>query len=230
MKIEIGKRTQRRLVSLGVVAAILAVASVAAAQEDEVARPLHQGRFMLQADGDYSFTPASISHVGVGVAAGYYFTDALAIGVSGRYWISGSLPTPSPSLGPLQQKWFNTDLDLSYVLFSTARGEIVRPSVPFDLYLASGVGVIATRPVPEVDPKRDFDPKVRVDTHVAVGTRFFVTPSIALSAEVRDLIYSDQTESQTTGPAAVALGNYGPTRLVNDLQVGVGVSVWLPVL
>jgi hypothetical protein len=193
---------------------------------------LHAHRLQLEADSSMSVSPAPFFHTGVGGDLAYFVAERFAIGAVGRYWMPlGTAPT-RPSYGPaIAEKTWSVDGAFTYVPFSTGRDDIP-PRFPFDVTTTIAVGAISARPVSVVDPaRRSFSDAVKVEVAPAIGARVFFTPAIALGVEVRDAIYAEDTERRTlSGHPSRPASWDGPTDVVNDVQVSLGLSLWLPTL
>jgi outer membrane beta-barrel protein len=104
----------------------------------------------------------------------------------------------------------------------------------YDAYIVGGVGAISARPIAVVDPdNRSFkwgDPKV--DFNAGIGLRVFFNRWFAFDLEVRDYIFFDKLENtavfQTPAQSSDPKNWYGETKLTNNVQAQIGVSIFLP--
>ena len=103
------------------------------------------------------------------------------------------------------------------------------------MYVVGGVGAISTRPIAVVDPdNRTFElDKPKVAFNAGIGLRIFFNRWFAGVLEVRDYIFFDKLEN-----TAVADGDKPAldqatwlaqeTKLTNNVQAQLGVSIFLP--
>lgn len=204
---------------------------------------LRSGRFELSPSFATTVNDPYMSHPAIALAANYWWTNVLAIGVS-FMWYQGL--SQESDLGfqvrrfsraniPISEFQLGTYLNFTYVpiygKFSFFRENIFQ----YDAYVIGGVGAMRTRPLPVVDPSiRQFDYDWRLAMNVGLGLRIFLTRWLALYGEVHDYIYLEQYEN--TDPSAL-LGDarYNPNNwladsstLTHNVAVHLGVSFFIP--
>jgi hypothetical protein len=190
---------------------VILIAEGARAQEDDRAmrqEVLALHRLELRPFGGWDAAPNSATGAFVGADVAVRLNRFFALGGDFAWYAPfDRSPGPQPSY-PLNETLGSGDLD-AYIVPWPARAR----SGAFEPYLVGGLGVIATRPIAVVDPRdRSFDANTLVDLTLGVGVRLFVDPRVAISLEVRDLMYFDKLENGrvATGPA-VAPGQPGYT-------------------
>ena len=104
-------------------------------------------------------------------------------------------------------------------------------------YVVGGVGAMSVRPIPVIDPdNRNFEYQTKLAFNAGLGLRIFFNRWFAAVAEVRDYIFNDKLESlavaKVPGPCANCAGNpntwYGSTSLTNNVQLSIGVAMFIP--
>jgi len=113
----------------------------------------------------------------------------------------------------------------------------------YDAYVVGGVGAIATRPIPVIDPdNRNFEYQTKIAFNAGIGLRVFLNRWFGVTLEMRDYIFPDKLEALAINPADPSNpdywyddGNHGGTsyakakaRLTNAVQAQLGVSFFLP--
>ncbi len=145
-----------------------------------------------------------------GGALRYYLTDKLGVGLAGRVYTNAAQGNASD--GSQHEAEWSLDGDVIYAPFGTMHIPFVR-----DLYVDSGVGVIAARPV-AADASRTYSYGTEVDFVAGAGVRTFVWPWLALDLEVRDTLYNTTVDSAPNGS----------TALVQDIALELGASLFFP--
>jgi outer membrane beta-barrel protein len=103
----------------------------------------------------------------------------------------------------------------------------------YDAFVVGGVGALSTRPIPVVDPdNRNFKFEPKLAFNAGLGLRVFFTRWFAAVAEIRDYIFNDQLENLTLANTDAARQDpstwKGETRLTNNVQLQLGVSIFIP--
>ncbi len=202
---------------------------------------LRYHRIELSPYWSFSLNDQFVSHPGPGLAANYYISNVLAIGVNGTYY--GGLNVDSDfnfqnrraaRIGvPINEYLLTGNLNFTYVPVYgkfAGFGEFI---FQYDAYLTGGLGALFSRPIPVIDPdNRAFKYKPFLDFNVGVGLRIFITRWLAVNLEVRDYIYNEHLENLTVAPTQQQQQDegtwYGEHRITNDIQAQLGVSIFLP--
>ncbi len=202
---------------------------------------LRYHRIELSPYWSFSLNDQFVSHPGPGLAANYYISNVLAIGLNGTYY--GGLNVDSDfnfqnrraaRIGvPINEYLLNGNLNFTYVPVYgkfAGFGEFI---FQYDAYIVGGVGALFSRPIPVIDPdNRAFKYKPLLDFGVGVGLRIFITRWLAVNLEVRDYIYNEHLENLTVATTQQQQQDegtwYGEHRITNDIQAQLGVSIFLP--
>lgn len=179
-----------------------------------------------------------VSHPGPVVALNYYVTNVLAVGVSGGYYFNNdskfnfTTRRAARVAVPLTEYQWQAALNFTYVPMYGKFAGFSDFIFHYDAYLVGGVGAISTRPIAVVDPdNRAFGwDKPKLDFNVGLGLRIFFNRWFAGTLEVRDYIFFDKLENTKIEPGAESDKStwYGETKLTNNVQAQVGVSIFLP--
>ena len=194
-----------------------------------------------------------VGHDGPGLAANYYITQVLAAGLNFD-WYDG-LNTQSDFnfqnrraariAVPLNIYQLAGDLNFTYVPMYGKFAGFGDFIFNYDAFLVGGVGLIRTEPLAVIDPEnRKFTWNNLVNFDVGIGVRIFFTRWLAAVLEVRDIMFFDKIEALTvaTGSTAIPANSpqynqnplnpatwYDPnTHFTNDVQLQVGISLFLP--
>jgi len=114
----------------------------------------------------------------------------------------------------------------------------------WDIYIIAGIGLMRTRPIPDIDPEvRTFDWGNRIMFNAGVGVRVFANRWLGIVGEVRNYIYPEQLENRVIPvvdqPVATggtpSMGSRqdprtwtGDTVLTDNVMVQVGLTIFLP--
>jgi outer membrane beta-barrel protein len=182
-----------------------------------------------------------VSHDAPGLALNYYITQVLAVGVNGN-WYDGLNADQDFNFQnrreahvavPLNNYQMSADLNFTYVPMYGKFAGFGDFIFHYDAYIEGGVGVIRTKPIPIIDPDNRSFPNwnTLVNFDVGIGFRIFFNRWLAAIIEVRDLIYSEKIEAlniSPTQPTNPATWYDNQTHLTNDVQLQVGLSLFLP--
>lgn len=214
-------------------------ADVAAVQQVYV---LHKGRFELNPYWSFTANDQFVSHNAPGLAANYYVSNVIAVGVNGNFYAPFNGDSEfnfqnrrATRLGvPLQEYQWNANLNLSYVPFYGKFAGFGKFIFHYDAYLIGGVGMISTRPIPVVDTdNRKFDWEGKIAFNAGIGLRVFFNRWFAMNLELRDYIFNDKLENVKV--ATTAAGQQDKSTwyadsgsLTNNVAAQLGVSIFLP--
>lgn len=207
---------------------------------------LRNHRFELNPYWMFSLNDQFVSHPGPGLGANYYITNVLAVGVNGMWY--GGLNVDSDFnfqnrratrvAVPLNEYLWGANLNFTYVPMYGKFAGFGDFIFHYDAYVVGGVGALATRPIAVIDPdNRKFEYKPKIDFNVGLGVRIFLNRWFGVTLEVRDYIYNEQLEalsvaqSGAKGCTKCAQDSetwFGENRLTNNVQMQLGVSVFLP--
>jgi outer membrane beta-barrel protein len=225
-------------------------AEVYAVQQQYV---LKGGRFEIQPFFAFTLNDQFVSHDAPGLALNYYLTQVLAVGVVGN-WYDGLNSASDFNFQnrraahiavPLNDYQLSGDLNFTYVPMYGKFAGFGDFIFNYDGYIDGGVGLIRTKPIPVIDPdNRLFSWNNLINFDVGIGLRIFFNRWLAATLEVRDIMYFEKIESTTvaTGPdvpvGAAGYSKNSPTNpatwydtnthFTNDIQMQVGLSVFLP--
>lgn len=191
----------------------------------------------------YGFTlnDQFVSHNAPGLGLNYWITNVLAVGVNGNY----HAPFNTDSAFNFQtRRATRVNVPLSEYQWSAALNFTYSPIMgkfagfgdfifQYDAYVVGGVGLLASRPIPVIDPdNRLFESKSHLAFNAGLGIHIFFNRWFAANLEVRDYIFNDQLESIEIAKGEAAAD---PTtwledkgRLTNGVQAQLGLSVFLP--
>jgi outer membrane beta-barrel protein len=201
---------------------------------------LRYHRFEIQPAWTVTLNDQFVSHPGPALALNYYITNVLAIGIGGGYYFNSDSKFNAETRRaarvavPLTEYQWQAALNFTYVPMYGKFAGFSDFIFHYDAYIVGGVGAISARPIAVVDPdNRSFkwgDPKV--DFNAGIGLRVFFNRWFAFDLEVRDYIFFDKLESTTVYQNATQAADpknwYGETKLTNNVQAQIGVSIFLP--
>ncbi|HKQ70652.1 MAG TPA: outer membrane beta-barrel domain-containing protein, partial [Polyangiaceae bacterium] len=198
---------------------------------------LRYHRFELQPSWAFTMNDQFVSHPGPTLAINFYVTNVLAIGVGGGYYFNSDSKFNAETRRaarvavPLTEYQWQAALNFTYVPMYGKFAGFGDFIFHYDAYVVGGVGAIAARPIAVVDPdNRSFkwgDPKV--DFNVGIGLRVFFNRWFAATLEVRDYIFFDKLENTVVAANPTDEKTwYGDTKLTNNVQAQLGVSIFLP--
>jgi hypothetical protein len=170
-----------------------------------------------------------------GADVSYRLGSHWAVGLDGALYAQAS-PGPAPSY-PLNESAWSANFDVAYLPWAprpemrALEGYVMLPAP----------GIVATRPVAVVDPaNRHFDLNYLVEFSGGIGARMYLGNSVALTLELRDMIYKDRRESAlvASGPPTLSPADpnnpknpatwYAPTTaFTNCVELRLGVSFFL---
>lgn len=197
----------------------------------------------LEVNPHWNFTlnDQFVSHPGFGIALNYYITNVLAIGINGNYYQPFNVDSEfnaqvrrAARVGvPLTEYNWGAALNMTYV---PAYGKFAGFGdfiFHYDAYVVGGVGALTTRPIPVIDPdNRNFEWKTKLAFNAGLGLRIFFNRWFAAVIEVRDYIYNEELENTVIAPTLAEQQDegtwYGDSKLTNNVQAQVGVSIFIP--
>jgi outer membrane beta-barrel protein len=200
---------------------------------------LRYHRLEINPSWNFTLNDQFVGHPGPVLALNFYITNVLAVGVNGGYYFNSdssfnAITRRAARVAvPLTEYKWQAALNFTYVPMYGKFAGFGDFIFHYDGYVVGGVGAISTRPIPVVDPnERAFhwgSPKVAFNA--GIGLRIFFNRWFAATLEVRDYIFFDKLENHLPVPPAQAKDQktwYGDSKLTNDVQAQVGVSIFLP--
>lgn len=202
---------------------------------------LRARRFEINPYWSFTLNDQFVSHPAPGIALNYYITNVLAIGANFNYYapfnndskFNADLRRAARVSVPLTEYDWGAALNFTYV---PAMGKFAGFGdfiFHYDAYVVGGVGALSTRPIPVIDPdNRNFSYKPKIAFNAGIGLRIFFNRWFAGVLEVRDYIFNDKLENLAI-PATIKEQQdqnnwYGDSKLTNNVQAQVGISIFLP--
>jgi len=203
-------------------------------------------RFELQPYWSLTLNDQFVSHPAPGAALNYYITNVLAIGANFNFYrpfnvdskFNAQVRRAARVSVPLTEYDWGAGLNFTYVPAYGKFAGFQDFIFHYDAYVVGGVGALSTRPIAVIDPdNRNFDYKPKIDFNVGLGVRIFLNRWFGVTLEVRDYIYNEQLEALTVAPSGAngctkcaqdADTWFGENRLTNNVQMQLGVSIFLP--
>jgi outer membrane beta-barrel protein len=202
---------------------------------------LRRGRFEINPYWSVSLNDQFVTHPGPGLAANYYLTNVLAVGVNGTYYqpfnsdadFNFQNRRATRLAVPLTEYLGGYAVNFTYVPMYGKFAGFSNFIFHYDGYLVGGVGGLFTRPIAVIDPdNRKFDYEHRIAFNVGFGLRIFLNRWFSVIGELRDYIYIEQLENTQVAPTQKQQQDkntwFGDKPLTNNVQAQVGISVFLP--
>jgi outer membrane beta-barrel protein len=207
-------------------------------------------RIEIQPYFEFTLNDQFVSHDGPGLALNYYITQVLAVGLNGNFYQGLNQDSDfnfqnrrSARIAvPLNEYQVAGNLNFTYVPMYGKFAGFGDFIFNYDSFIEGGPGLIRTRPIPIIDPdNRKFDWNNLINFDVGIGLRIFFSRWLAAVLEVRDIIYFDKIEALKIAPGSTSLpltslqNPLNPntwydsdTHFTNDVQLQVGLSIFLP--
>lgn len=205
---------------------------------------LRLNRLELSPSGAFTMNDPYVSHPAFSLALNYWFTNVLAVGVSGLWYQWSDTLNESDlnffvrrntRLGiPITQWQMGAYLNFTYVPFYGKFSVFRKFIFQWDAYIVGGVGLMRTRPVPVIDPEfRSFDFQNRVAFNLGIGLRIFVTRYLGITLEFRDYAYLERFENLEVSPDPTLRNDeatwFAPsTTFVNNITTQIGFTLFFP--
>jgi opacity protein-like surface antigen len=193
---------------------------------------LHRHRLAFSAQGIFGEQILQPSHVlGVGVTARYFFSERWGLKLDADFL--RSVDVPQARADQLAGKGV---IDAEF-LIARASGAFAEDGFDFrsrfDLYVDAGIGAVWSRPISITDPEfRMFSYRPDLAFDVGVGTRMYLTPSVALTFGVAFTTYNAQQENTdrpvTDAERADQTTWFGASAIQDDLTASLGIEFLLP--
>ncbi len=202
---------------------------------------LRLNRIELMPSVSFTLNDPFVSHTGVGLALNYWWTNVLAVGLSGT-WYEGLESRSdlnfqvqrSTRLGvPVNEYQFGAHLNFTYVPIYGKFSMFNEFIFQYDIYAVGGVGLMRTRPFPTIDRDvRKFDFDIRVAFNLGIGLRVFVTRWFAIFGEIRNYMYLEQVENLDIQLGATredaSTWTQSSPQFVNAVTAHLGLTFFLP--
>jgi len=199
---------------------------------------LRRQRFEIQPAWAFTLNDQFVSHPGPVLAVNYYITNVLAVGLSGGYYFNNDLSfnaqvrRAARVAVPLTEYQWQAAANVTYVPVYGKFAGFSDFIFHYDAYVVGGVGALSNRPIAVIDPtNRSFDWKPKLAFNAGIGLRIFFNRWFAAVLEVRDYIFNDELEATTIAAGSAKTDEstwYGESKLTNNIQAQVGVSIFLP--
>jgi len=206
---------------------------------------LRAGRFELMPAIGTSLNDPFVTHTALAVAANYYVTNVLAVGVN-FYWFQ--FPRPFGNIDtetnfqvarsfrlviPVNQYQLSANVTMSYVPLYGKFALFNEWILHWDAFLTGGVGVIRTRPVAVVDPEhrvfRDF--QTLIDFNFGIGLRAFISKFLGVFMELHTYTFLEKTENldiNRVDPSDEQFWFDSRPHLTWNVMIQAGVMIFLP--
>lgn len=200
---------------------------------------LRYHRIETQLSWAFTLNDQFVAHPGPTLAANYYITNVLAIGVNGGYHFNSDQPFNATTRRaarvavPLTEYQWDAALNFTYVPMYGKFAGFGDFIFHYDAYVVGGLGAVSTRPIAVVDPdNRTFKYEPKLAFNAGIGVRVFFNRWLAAVLEVRDYIFPDKLESLSIDPNPAKRSDegtwYGDSKITNNVQAQVGIAVFLP--
>jgi outer membrane beta-barrel protein len=199
---------------------------------------LKRFRFEFQPYWGVTLNDQFVDHPAPGLGINFYITEVLAVGVNGNYYepfnvdkeFNFQVRRAARVSVPLTEYQWGAGLNFTYM---PALGKFAGFGdfiFQYEAYIVGGVGAISTRPIPVIDPdNRNFTFEPKIAFNAGLGLKIFFNRWFAVVTEVRDYIFNDQLENLTIAPDPQDESQWlDETRLTNNVQLQVGLSVFVP--
>jgi outer membrane beta-barrel protein len=184
-----------------------------------------------------------VSHQSASLAANYYITEVLAVGVNFLWYgrlnqqedLNFQITRSFRVLIPINEYLLGWNLNFSYTplygKFSVFRKFIFN----WDMWITGGIGMIWTRPIPVIDVEyRTFDYEWRFVGNLGLGLRIFLTRYLAIATEIRNYMYMEKLENTdppmewTETERADKDSWIGASKFTNNVMWHFGVCIYFP--
>jgi outer membrane beta-barrel protein len=202
---------------------------------------LRRGRVELMPYFSVSLNDQFVTHTGPGLGVNYYLTNVLAVGLNGTFHqpFNGDSDFNFQNRRathlsvPLNEYQGVASVNFTYVPMYGKFSGFSQFIFHYDGYIVGGVGALRSRPIAVIDPdNRKFDWDTNVAFSLGLGLRIFLNRWFAVTAEIRDYVYSEHLENiQVQGTPAEQQDKknwYGDSQLTNNVQAQLGISIFLP--
>lgn len=198
-------------------------------------------RFELQPFWGITLNDQFVQHPGPGLAANFYITEVMAVGINGQYFepfnsesaFNAQVRRAARVGVPLTEYQWAAAANFSYMPASGKFAGFGNFIFHYDMYVVGGIGALSTRPIAVIDPDyRNFSYQPQIAFNVGAGLKIFFNRWFAAVLEVRDYIFIDQLESLQVAATPAERADpdtwLGDTSLTNNVQAQLGVSVFIP--
>ncbi len=216
---------------------------------------LRNHRFEINPSANFSLNDPYVQHTGFGLSLNYWISNVLAVGLTGVFFqglnttsdVNYFVGRSAELVVPINEYQLAAAVNFSYVPLYGKFSMFNRFIFHWDMYLTAGVGIMRTRPIAAVDPEvRSFDWNTRILFDAGIGFRVFVSPSVAITTELRNFIYPELLENTSTNLPETGMGANGQltttcarcrrnpanwtseSALTDNVMLSVGLTVFLP--
>ena len=202
-------------------------------------------RFEMAPNVAFNVNDPYQGHLGMGVAANYWFTNVLAIGANFLWYDFLNINNQESDLSiavrnstrlaiPYNRWQTGAWLNFTYVPVYGKFSMFNKFIFQWDAYLVGGVGFMRTQPVPVIDSSiRSFDWQTRLAFDVGLGVRIFLSRWLAFYFEFRDYIWVDKYENvrvEPTREGRLDRDNWyqSGSSVVQNVSIGLGLTFFIP--
>ncbi|MCP4196077.1 MAG: outer membrane beta-barrel domain-containing protein [Proteobacteria bacterium] len=201
---------------------------------------LKAGRVDLQPSFGVSLNDPYVQHMSFSVAASYYLTEILAVGVSFNFYggmnaisdLNFQTSRATHQIVPINEYLWGGQVNFSYIPMYGKFALFKKWILHWDVWLIGGGGFIFTKPFPQIDPDyRDFDYTMKFCFNVGIGGRLFLSKFLAVYIELRDYIFPEQLESRIIDSDDRSNRDAwidDDLKLTNNVVLNFGVSLFIP--
>jgi outer membrane beta-barrel protein len=203
---------------------------------------LRARRVDLQPSFGVSMNDPYMQHQSISLAAAYYITEVLGVGLSFNWYrflenqtdLNFSVSRATHQTVPINEYFWGGQINFTYVplygKFALAKEWILH----WDVWILGGGGFIFTRPVAVIDPEyRSFEYNMKFCFNIGIGGRLYLTRFAAIYVELRDYIFPEELENLETFSTPDERSDKGRWvddnyKLTNNVMLHIGVSLFLP--
>jgi outer membrane beta-barrel protein len=202
---------------------------------------LRAGRVDLQPSFGISLNDPYVQHMSFSVAASYYLTEILAIGLSFNVYggmnaitdLNYQTSRATHQIVPINEYLWGGQVNFSYIPMYGKFAFFKEWILHWDVWLIGGGGFIFTRPIPQIDPEyREFDYTMKFSFNVGIGGRLYLSKWLAVYVELRDYIFPEELEGQWVNDPSERPNKDtwidDDLKLTNNVMLNFGVSLFIP--
>jgi outer membrane beta-barrel protein len=195
----------------------------------------------LQPSFGISLNDPYVQHMSFSVAASYYLTEILAIGLSFNVYggmnaitdLNYQTSRATHQIVPINEYLWGGQVNFSYIPMYGKFAFFKEWILHWDVWLIGGGGFIFTRPIPQIDPEyREFDYTMKFSFNVGIGGRLYLSKWLAVYVELRDYIFPEELEGQWVNDPSERPNKDtwidDDLKLTNNVMLNFGVSLFIP--
>jgi hypothetical protein len=215
-------------------------ASEGQGNDESPPRPIALHRLELRPFSGWAWLPGSLTGAFLGLGSTFRASHNWALGLDGAWYEPFNAAHATSSTYPLTEASWSATVDVAYLPFvatPTREGEYLGS---FEAWADVGAGLMSTRPVPLLDPiHRHFDYRKSVHLAAGIGARVFVTRSVAVTLDLRDLLFFEDLEDPIVAGGSPSLPptdlnspsnpdtSYSNNHVTNAIELRLGASFFV---